>query len=59
MIEVESNLHKKTQLEGILTNFKKCVYEVRYRTIDAKLKENKIKEDKIISKEHRDHLANE
>lgn len=44
IIAKETNLHRKTQLEGVLINFRKCLYEVRYRTIDAKLKEKKINE---------------
>lgn len=42
-------MHKKTQLEGILMSYKKCVYEVRFRTIDAKLKENQLKEENYLS----------
>ena len=39
----ENNIHKKGKLLTVLAAFKKCLYEVRYRSIDAKLKENKIK----------------
>lgn len=30
-------------------SYQKCVYEVRFRTIDAKLKENQIKEENYLS----------
>ena len=42
MISKETNIHKKAELEQILSCFRKCINEVRYRTIDSKLKEKKI-----------------